>query len=156
LFEALENATGALEDPLSIIISTQAANDTDLLSALLDDALAGHDPHTIVRVYSAPPDADPFSEEAIHLANPAYDVFMNKAEVLGMAAAARRKPSREAEFKNQVLNQRVEIASPFISPAAWKVQPRSVPDDVRRELVASERYLHRPSYSRRRRRRPLA
>jgi hypothetical protein len=116
LFEALENATGALEDPLSIIISTQAANDTDLLSALLDDALAGHDPHTIVRVYSAPPDADPFSEEAIHLANPAYDVFMNKAEVLGMAAAARRKPSREA----QVLNQRVEIASPFISPAAWK------------------------------------
>ena len=45
---------------------------------------------------------------------------MNKAEVLGMAAAARRMPSREAEFKNPVLNQRVEIASPFISPAAWK------------------------------------
>jgi hypothetical protein len=95
LFEALENATGALQDPLSIIISTQAANDSDLLSALLDDALGGHDPHTIVRVYSAPPEADPFSEAAIRLANPAFDIFMNKAEVLGMAAAARRMPSRE-------------------------------------------------------------
>ncbi len=120
LFEALENATGALQDPLSIIISTQAANDSDLLSALLDDALGGHDPHTIVRVYSAPLDADPFSEETIRLANPAYDFFLNKREILGMAAAARRMPSREAEFKNLVLNQRVEIASPFIAPAAWK------------------------------------
>jgi phage terminase large subunit-like protein len=130
LFEALENATGALQDPLSIIISTQAANDTDLLSALLDDALAGHDPHTIVRVYSAPPDADPFSEAAIRAANPAYDIFMNKAEVLGMAAAARRMPSREAEFKNLVLNQRVEIASPFLSPTAWKACG-SEPHDLR-------------------------
>jgi hypothetical protein len=152
LFEALENATGALEDPLSIIISTQAANDTDLLSALLDDALAGHDPHTIVRVYSAPPDADPFSEEAIRLANPAYDVFMNKAEVLGMAAAARRKPSREARCSTNALRSRRRS---FL-PRRGRVQPHSVPDDVRRELVASERYLHRPSYSRRRRRRPLA
>jgi hypothetical protein len=37
-----------------------------------------------------------------------------------------------------------------------KIQPHGVPDDVRRELVASERYLHQPSYSRKRRRRPLA
>jgi hypothetical protein len=37
-----------------------------------------------------------------------------------------------------------------------KIQPQGVPDDVRRELVASERYLHRPSYPRKRRRRPLA
>jgi phage terminase large subunit-like protein len=39
LFEALESATGALADPLSVIISTQAANDSDLLSLLIDDAL---------------------------------------------------------------------------------------------------------------------
>ena len=39
LYEALETATGAQEDPLSIVISTQAPNDADLLSVLIDDAL---------------------------------------------------------------------------------------------------------------------
>jgi phage terminase large subunit-like protein len=34
LFEALETATGAQENPISIIISTQAATDADLLSVL--------------------------------------------------------------------------------------------------------------------------
>jgi phage terminase large subunit-like protein len=119
LYQALENATGALVDPLSIVISTQAANDTDLLSALLDDALGGHDPQTVVRLYAAPSDADPFSEGTIRLANPAFDVFMNRQEVLGMAATARRMPASEAEFRNLVLNQRVEIASPFIARAVW-------------------------------------
>src|SRR6516165_3058916 len=51
LYEALETATGAQENPLSIIISTQAPTDADLLSVLIDDALAGHDPHTVVKVY---------------------------------------------------------------------------------------------------------
>jgi hypothetical protein len=44
LYEALETATSAKEDPLSIVISTQAPNDSDLLSVLIDDAKAGHDP----------------------------------------------------------------------------------------------------------------
>jgi phage terminase large subunit-like protein len=99
LYEALESATGALADPLSIVISTQASNDGDLLSTLLDDALAGYDPQTIVRIYSAPIGMDPFAEATIRLANPAFDAFMNRQEVLGMAAAARRMPAREAEYK---------------------------------------------------------
>ena len=37
-----------------------------------------------------------------------------------------------------------------------KIQPHGVPDDVRRELVASERDLHRPSYPRKRGPRPWA
>jgi hypothetical protein len=44
LFEALETAGSANLQPLSIIISTQATTDADLLSVLIDDALAGHDP----------------------------------------------------------------------------------------------------------------
>src|SRR5215813_11689808 len=51
LYEALETATGAQESPVSIVISTQASTDADLLSVLIDDALAGHDPHTVVKVY---------------------------------------------------------------------------------------------------------
>ena len=39
LYEALETAAGAQENPLSVIISTQAPTDADLLSMLIDDRL---------------------------------------------------------------------------------------------------------------------
>ena len=119
LYEALETATAAQASPLSIIISTQAPTDADLLSILIDDALAGHDPHTVVKLYSASTDLDPFAEATIRLANPAFDAFMNQREVLAMAADAKRMPAREAEYKNLVLNQRVEVNNPFISQGVW-------------------------------------
>jgi phage terminase large subunit-like protein len=120
LYEALETATAASVDPLSIIISTQAPTDADLLSVLIDDALAEHDPRTVVKLYTAPPELDAFDEATIRLANPAYGTFLNPREVLDMAAAARRMPSRQAEFENLILNRRVEPTNAFIAPAAWK------------------------------------
>ena len=121
LYEALETATAAQVDPLTIIISTQAADDQDLLSALIDDAAAGHDPSTVLRLDVAPDDegVDPFAEKTIRLANPAYDVFMNAREVMAMAADAKRMPARESAFRNLVLNQRVEAADPFLARAIW-------------------------------------
>jgi phage terminase large subunit-like protein len=119
LYEALETATAAQEDPLTIVISTQAPGDQDLLSVLIDDALAGHDPTTVLRLNTAPEDADPFAEETIRRANPAFDVFMNQKEVLAMAADAKRMPAREAAFRNLVLNQRVEAEEPFLAAAQW-------------------------------------
>jgi phage terminase large subunit-like protein len=120
LYEALETATGAQQNPLSIIISTQAPTDADLFSMLIDDALAGHDPQTVIRLYTAPVDLYPFDEETIKLANPAYGTFLNAREVLAMAAAAKRMPSREAEYRNLILNQRVEVSNAFIAPGVWK------------------------------------
>ena len=119
LYEALETAVGAQESPLSIIISTQAATDADLMSVLIDDALKGHDPTTVVKLYAAPPDLDPFSEEAIKAANPAFGTFLNAREVLAMAADAKRMPAREAEYRNLVLNMRVEASTPFLTAAVW-------------------------------------
>lgn len=119
LYDAIETATGAQSDPLSIIISTQAPTEADLLSVLIDDARAGHDPRTILVVCEAPRDADPFTIETIRLANPAVGDFLSEKEVLSMAEAARRMPSREPEFRNLILNQRVEASSPFISRSAW-------------------------------------
>ncbi len=119
LFEALETATAAQESPLTIIISTQAPTDADLLSILIDDALANHDLRTVVKLYTAPTTLDPFAEDTIRLANPAFDAFMNSREVLAMAADARRMPAREAEYRNLVLNQRIETSNPFIAPAVW-------------------------------------
>lgn len=120
LYDALETATGAQEDPLSIIISTQAPTDADLLSVLIDDALDGQDPQTVVSLYSAPNDSDPFSEEAVRAANPAFGDFQNAKETMAMAESARRMPSRENQFRNLVLNQRVDVTTPFISRSVWE------------------------------------
>lgn len=120
LYEALETATAAQEEPLTVIISTQAPTDADLLSILIDDAKEGHDPRTVLRFQSAPDGLDTFSQEAIEAANPAFNHFMNKTEVLAMAADASRMPSRQAEYENLVLNRRVESNSPFVSRSLWQ------------------------------------
>ena len=119
LYEALETASAAQESPLSIIISTQAPSDADLLSLLIDDAVIGSDPRVKAVVHSAPIDDDPFSESSIRLANPHFNDFMNKKEVMRQADEARRMPSREPAYRNLILNQRVEASSPFISRQIW-------------------------------------
>lgn len=120
IYEALETATGAQPGALSVIISTQAPTNKDLLSVLIDDALAKHDPRVVVSLHTAPLEADPFSADTIRLANPAFGDFLNEREVMAMAEDARRMPSREAEFRNLILNQRVEASSPFVTRAVWE------------------------------------
>lgn len=120
LYEALETATAAQEEPLSIIISTQAPTDADLLSTLIDDAKTARDARTVLRLQTASSDLDPFSIEAIREANPAFDLFMNRDEVLKMADDARNMPARQPAYQNLVLNQRVDMNAPFVSQAVWK------------------------------------
>ena len=129
LYEALETASAAQESPLSIVISTQAPTDSDLLSLLIDDALTGADPANKVELCTANIDLDPFSEEAIRQANPHYDDFMNKSEVLRQAQDAKRLPSREAAYRNLILNQRVEARNPFVARAIW-LENGDEPDSI--------------------------
>jgi len=119
LYEALETAAGAQEEPLSIVISTQAPTAADLLSVLIDDAKTGADPKVRLFLFTAPEDLDPFGEAAIKAANPAYGDFLNSEEVKAQAEDARRMPAREAAYRNLVLNQRINALSPFIAPAVW-------------------------------------
>jgi len=119
LFEALETAAGAQASPLSIVISTQAPTDSDLLSILIDDALTGADPTIKVILYTTPMDDDPFSEESIKKANPHYKL-MNKDEVMKQASDAKRMPSRESSYRNLILNQRVESSNPFVTRSVWQ------------------------------------
>jgi phage terminase large subunit-like protein len=129
LYEALETATGAQENPLSIVISTQAPTDADLLSTLIEDGLAAHDPRVVVSLYTAGHEMDPFSEEAIRKANPAFGDFQNAEEVLAMAEDARRMPSREAEYRNLILNQRISTFSPFVTRSVWEANG-AMPGDM--------------------------
>lgn len=136
LYEALETATGAQENPLSIVISTQAPNPTDLLSVLIDDAKTNADPRVVLSIYEAPEGDDPFISETIKKANPAFGDFQNAEEVMAMAEDARRMPSREPEYRNLILNQRVEMLSPFISRSVWD----SCGDDVIKEYAGLPAY----------------
>lgn len=119
LYESIETAAAAQEEPLSIVISTQAPTDADLLSVLIDDALTGADPRVKVEIFSASLELDPFSDEAIREANPHFDEFMNQEEVRRQAADAKRMPSRENAYRNLILNQRVEARAPFVSREVW-------------------------------------
>lgn len=120
LYEALETAAGAQESPLSVIISTQAPTDADLLSLLIDDAKTGADPEVKLFLWTADEALDPFGEEAQRQANPALGDFLSADEVKATAESARRMPSAEAGYRNYVLNQRVNASNPFISRTIWE------------------------------------
>lgn len=120
LYEALETASAAQESPLSIIISTQAPTDADLLSVLIEDAKGQADPENKLWLYTADEALDPFSDEAIIQANPAFGDFQNSKEVRKTAESARRMPSAENGYRNLVLNQRVNLTNPFISRGVWE------------------------------------
>lgn len=129
LYDALETAVGAHENPLSVIISTQAPTDADLLSELIDKAQLGANPRVTLSLYTAPMDDDPFIEETIKKANPAFGDFLNAEEVLEMAREAKESPSAEPGYRNLVLNQRVEASAPFVSRTLWQscgAEPKSL------------------------------
>jgi phage terminase large subunit-like protein len=124
LFAAIENAMGAHEAPMSVIISTQAPTDGDLLSILIDDAKASNDPTVVLSLYTADMELDPFSEDAIRQANPAFGDFLNAKEVLKQAENARRMPSQESLYRNYTLNQRVAALNHLFSRNVWEENGR--------------------------------
>lgn len=133
LFEALTTAMGSYKDSLEIIISTQAANDDDLFSILIDDALKGDDPAVVCHLHTAPKDCKLDDREAWAAANPAmaYGV-RDLADMERQSREAMRLPSREAAFRNYALNQRVRAIGHFIPPDIWDQGARAVDEEVLR------------------------
>lgn len=126
--DAIITAQGAHKNPLQMVISTQAPNDADLLSIWIDDAQQSNDPHIVCHVYAADKDCDLSDPVAWKAANPAIGKFRSLKDVEEQAKQAVRMPSAEATFRNLVLNQRVEVISPFISRGVWLVNSQE-PDD---------------------------
>jgi phage terminase large subunit-like protein len=121
LIEALVSGSAAQDDPLLVVISTQAPNDSAWLSKQIDGAVSSEDPSIVCRVDGLPIDhPDPFSEEALAIANPAWDVWQNKEYMMQQAIEAARTPSAQAAFRNLFLNQRISSQNPFIEHAVWK------------------------------------
>lgn len=117
--EAITTSQGAYDDALMIAISTQAADDGDMFSIWLDDALEGNDPHTICHLYTAPEDCELDDPEAWAAANPALGLFLSHKRMVRDAEMAKRMPTGENSFRWLHLNQRISADSPFIGKSVW-------------------------------------
>lgn len=117
--DAITTSQGAHSAPLLIAISTQAANDADLLSQWIDDALRSNDPKIVCRLYAAPAGCDLMDEEGWRAANPALGIFRSETDLREQMQQAERMPSMSNTARNLLLNQRVSLDSPFISPDVW-------------------------------------
>lgn len=117
--DSVTTSQGAYDDALLIAISTQAQNDSDLLSIWIDDALESKDPHIVCHLHTTPADADLMDEKEWKKSNPALGKFRSLSDLRSLAAQANRMPSSEAAFRNLNLNQRVAVTSPFITKNVW-------------------------------------
>lgn len=133
--EAIETASGAYDDALRLIISTQAPTDADMLSVKIDDAKRSGDPKIICHVYEAPAGCDVLDPDAHRAANPALGTFRSEVELLAAAEKASRMPSAENGFRNLYLNQRVNRFSPFIAPGVWVACNGDVDDEAFRHGI---------------------
>jgi len=118
--DAITTSQGAHTSPLLVAISTQAADDADLFSIWLDDALASKDPKIVCHLYAAPKEVGLLDEAGWKTANPALGLFRSYDDLAEQAKQAVRMPSAENTFRNLCLNQRVSTVSPFISRDVWK------------------------------------
>jgi phage terminase large subunit-like protein len=140
LFNNLETAMKAHASPMSIIVSTQAPKDGDLLSLLIDDARNNPREDVVLFLSYAPSEPEegiaeegkdpkdwevkpdpsyPYSERAILTANPEAGVLCNLVELMRDAANAQRMPSLDSSYRNLTLNQRVTQVATFISKPVW-------------------------------------
>ncbi|UWR22634.1 terminase large subunit [Sulfitobacter sp. S190] len=124
LYEALDTAMGARDNPLLCVISTQAASDHAVMSELIDygkkiNAGEVEDPSFHLTFYGADMDDDPWSEATWLKANPALGDFRSLDDVQRQAAQAKRMPAAEQGFRNLILNQRVDAHVRFLAKAEW-------------------------------------
>ncbi|MCC8618916.1 terminase large subunit [Xanthomonas vesicatoria] len=118
--DAIVTSQGAHANPLLLVISTQAANDADLLSIWLDDAKRSSDPRIVCHLHSASDGCALDDEKEWQAANPALGTFRSRDDLAEQMKQAQRMPSMENSARNLLLNQRVSTESPFVSPDVWK------------------------------------
>lgn len=124
LYDALRTSSGAQEEFLFIVISTQAADDSAVLSELIDYAAEGTDPTIHLSMFAAPADADIFDEKVWLACNPALGIYRSMGEMREMATRAKRLPGYEGTFRNLYLNQRTAAEGYIVSPEQWKANGR--------------------------------
>ncbi|NHO29303.1 terminase large subunit [Acetobacter farinalis] len=124
LFDALKTGGGAHRESLLLGISTRSPDADNPLEELLRYGASVADgtfPDRTFKsfVWSAPMDADPWSEETWRMANPALGTFRSLEDIRSQAMQAMRVPSQEAAFRSYTLNQPVAADVRFLRPDDW-------------------------------------
>ena len=133
---AITSAQGAYTNPLLIAISTQAPTDADLFSTWIDAQKNSPDPRVVCHVYAAPADCALDDPEAWAAANPALGVFRSLDDLRKQCKQAVDMPANEPEFRNLILNQRVEAVSPFVARSVWEANGAAPGDATGRKVWA--------------------
>jgi phage terminase large subunit-like protein len=125
LYDAMDSAMGARENPLMLVISTQAADDFAPMSQLVDYGLKVkakqvRDSSFHLSLHCAEPDDDPWALSTWRKANPALGDFRSLEDVKRLAVRAQKMPGQENAFRNMILNMRVSAHTPFIEATVWK------------------------------------
>jgi phage terminase large subunit-like protein len=122
LLKVLMESEGKRRHTLGIVLSTQADSDEHFLSKLIDDAATGTDPSVYLQLHAAPPEADPFADDTIKLANPAWGKFLDLGAVKKSRDRAKRMPSFEPSYRRLRLNQRADSnpENRLIQVTEWK------------------------------------
>jgi phage terminase large subunit-like protein len=124
LYDVLTTSTAARAEPLTIVISTQSADEHSIMTELVNYGLdiqngVHTDPTFYPVIYSAPEEADPWSEKVWAKCNPALGDFRSLDEMRSAAQQAQRIPAREATFRLLYLNQRINAEARFIAMSEW-------------------------------------
>jgi len=127
LLSIMETSMGAYgKEGLFIIIGTQSASDTSVMSQWVDYAISVND-GTIKDdsfagfIWSAPDDADIWDEEVWYDCNPGMQAGFRSIEEMRKTAERAKElgGAKVAQFRNLYLNQRVDASNPFIDKETW-------------------------------------
>jgi phage terminase large subunit-like protein len=134
LYDNLTTGTGARDEPLNWVISTQSSDPLHVMSELVDygrRVMSGEvdDPSFVAFIAEVPDDLDIWDEANWPLANPALGDFRSLIEMRQMAAKAKRMPSFEGVFRNLYLNQRVSPDEAFIAAPEWRACAKALSID---------------------------
>lgn len=131
-YSALTTGFGAQDEPLTLLLSTQAPNDQHFFSQQVDRAKKINDgsvvdPSFAGFVFTVPEvdengdDIDPYEEKYWYLANPGLGSICGIEDLRDWARKARDLPALQNKFENLKLNRRVSETSAFVTRSAWEL-----------------------------------
>ncbi|ATC26488.1 terminase large subunit [Caulobacter vibrioides] len=124
LSTTLRQGTGARLQPIELYASTAGLKDKVVGFGLWEESraiLEGRidDPTTLVVIFAADPDADPFDEANWPGANPSLGLSPTMAFLRREAALAKDNPRAEAHFRRYHLNQWVDSLVRWLNIKRW-------------------------------------
>ncbi len=143
LYDTMVTGQGARDQPLILIITTAGSNlagpcyekelqlRKTLQGTIENDELFGV-------VYTIEDDAEPFSEDALKMANPNLGVSVSADYLKSRLKEALQSPSKQAIYKTKHLNCWVGARNAWMNMQAWnKAPPRKTLDELKgRECYA--------------------